>query len=315
MILPHIIPNLFDKDSSPRNKILPGLSFVFPITVSLVVALVNPNGVNGILYLVKSYGNARMFSQINELQAPRTASFAGFFVIAASVILSLYVYKNFHSIFTKQLDISKIYMFVGVLLLAMLHLRNLWTLLFGIVPVLSELLSKKTILNDETYMALSTKPRLISGNLKNCIGYCFLCMFLITGSVYIFYGSIPNKAASLPIDAVSYLNSLYNDKEDIVLFNEFNTGGYLEWCGYNVYIDARPELFQKKVNGVADVADEYYAVKSGECDYDAFTNKYNFTHVLVDNNSYFSMYLSFSDEYISVSKDDNYTLFERINFK
>jgi hypothetical protein len=116
-----------------------------------------------------------------------------------------------------------------------------------------------------------------------------------------------------PMEAVDYLDTY--DKDDVVLYTEFNNGAYCEFRGYRVYIDGRPELFSKKLNGKDDVLDEYCQITNGKADIGEFIQKYNFTHLIVSDKSIVSGYLKGNDAYIIVVEGKEYCLFEKKGFR
>ena len=77
-------------------------------------------------------------------------------------------------------------------------------------------------------------------------------------------------------------------------------------------MDARPELFAKKINGKEDVAKEYLKVYEGNADYASFTEKYGFTHLLLEKNGIFYYYMKRNEDtnYHVVAEDKYYILYE-----
>ena len=110
---------------------------------------------------------------------------------------------------------------------------------------------------------------------------------------------------------VEYLDSL--DKDNIILYTEFNNGAYFELAGYKVYIDARPELFMKKINNKEDIYTEYIDVVNGKTDVREFISKYNFTHLVTNNLSITGIYLKYSDDYRLIVENELYSLYEKIS--
>ena len=88
----------------------------------------------------------------------------------------------------------------------------------------------------------------------------------------------------------------------------------MEFHGYKVYLDARPELFQKKINGKEDVYTEYLELTNFE-NLEKFVNKYNFSHILVYETDMLAVYLQGLDDYEIVVDGDRYYLFEKITKK
>ena len=89
---------------------------------------------------------------------------------------------------------------------------------------------------------------------------------------------------------VSFLDKNEN-KENIILYTDYDTGSYLEWKKYKVYIDPRAEVFIKRNNKRKDIFKEYYYLQYKVFDIDKFVANYNFTHFIVNDNDRLYSYL------------------------
>ena len=149
--------------------------------------------------------------------------------------------------------------------------------------------------------------------------YRILALIYTFGAVSIFLiifpGMTPRNTVDSqlsPVKAVEYLDDLSDsEKENMVLFTGFNNGAYLEWNGYKVYMDARPEIYCKNINGKEDIYDEYLEVLNGEIDFNEFLNKYQFTHLVVYE-TVFQTYLECNDNYEIVVDADEYKVFKKV---
>ena len=127
-----------------------------------------------------------------------------------------------------------------------------------------------------------------------------LCIF------YLFMNrSMDTSEAS---DAVDYLDTV---SSDIVLFADFDYGSYCEYRGYPSYIDSRAEVFFQSLNEKFDYFNEYYQLEHGRLSGANFTSKYAFTHILVQQGSYYDMYLRNDTNYEIVFHDSNFILYQR----
>lgn len=260
----------------------------------VIVGFVNPNGLNGIGYLVLSYGSATN-GRIAELEPPMMLSYYGMWVLLSFALLVLYVYTR-----KRNMDMTNFYMAAGTLVMAMLHMRNLWFLFFGATPLFLTML-------DGVQRKKHKERRVTAVSLiADFYGVC-----LVVALAFIFCGTISVDIEDdilSPVKAVEYLDS--HNKEDIVLYTGFNNGAYMEMNGYKVYMDARPELFQKKINGKEDIYSEYLNVINGLCDYEAFFDKYEFTHMIVEDGTVLSGFLRAYDGYREVVIGNGYVLYE-----
>ncbi len=68
---------------------------------------------------------------------------------------------------------------------------------------------------------------------------------------------------------------------DIILWNGFNSGAYVEYRGIRSYIDARPEVFApSNHHGEKSFIKEYFDTVNGDLYYKDIFNEYGMTHIL-----------------------------------
>lgn len=117
-----------------------------------------------------------------------------------------------------------------------------------------------------------------------------------------------------PSGLLDYIEKTGVDPQDVRLFNPFNIGGYLEWRGYKVFMDPRPELWAPGISGHGeDYYREYVDMMSNDDwtdrDFANFLAKYDFQYLIVENGTKISDYLkSFPTDYMSLLGTGDYTL-------
>lgn len=262
----------------------------------VLIGFLNPNGIRGMGYLVLSYGSANMANVISELKVPQITSTCGILCILAIILLIMYMHSHRNNI-----DFAKFYMAAGTIILAMMHYRDMWFLFFGMTPIILTLVKNFQLKNNKEFP--SAVPYLV-------LNVCHVLVIAVLGILLLNVGNLDVKDSNAtPIEALEYLDC--KSKDEIVLFTEFNNGAFMEFHDYKVYMDARPELFQKKINGKENVYTEYLLVYTGSADFEAFLNKYGFTHLIVLDGTAFSGYLSAHDGFDAVCDGNGYRLFER----
>lgn len=145
---------------------------------------------------------------------------------------------------------------------------------------------------------------------------------MLMGCIFINFGAdivstVKNNAAdaeTVEIDAameIAEKDAAQNNTE-IVLFNGFNSGGYLEFKGYKTYIDARADSFVVEANNDYDYLTEYESFVNGRIYYKTVIDKYGFTYLLVDNYSEKPLNTSLSrdSEYTVLYEGELYTLYK-----
>jgi hypothetical protein len=303
LILPFIFPGKLPKDfdraslkNFAKQWFLTWKWALLAIVGMLVCGFVNPNGINGMGYVFLSYGSATTNDLIMELQAPTFASGAGLIILVAMVLLALYLWVS-----KKKADSALVYMSLGTIVLAVMHMRNMWFLFFSIMPLLAHLL-------DYIYAKCSKVDRNVCNMKMNFVAaFVFL---LLSVPMVIFCPTDIKDSFVATVDAADYLDN--KNKDEIVLYTEFNNGAYMEFRGYKVYIDARPELFQKNINNKDNIYDEYLSVQMGNVGCRDFLEKYQFTHLIVSDGSILSGFMQACDEYEMVVDGEGYCLYELI---
>ena len=73
-------------------------------------------------------------------------------------------------------------------------------------------------------------------------------------------------------------------KDEIKLFSHHIQNNYFEWMEYKVYMDSRPEVYNKKLSGKEDLYATEVAVEKEMIDYQEFLERNKFTHVITTPN-------------------------------
>lgn len=263
-----------------------------------LVGFVNPNGIRGMSYLLLSYSSANTAKLIAELKSPEISSSIGILIILSIILLLGYLLK-----YKKNADMAKLYMAAGTIFLAMMHNRNMWFLFFGMTPIVLTLCGDVRIKMKTKEYASAVPYAILNG--------CYVLAAVVL-SIFVFnVGDLEvSDSNTTPVAAVEYLDNLDTPKENVVLFTGFNNGAFMEFHDYKVYIDARPELFQEKINGKKDIYTEYLRVYAGAADFEAFLEKYQFTHLIVMDGTAFAGFLQAHGDYVQVVDGNGYSLFE-----
>ncbi len=298
LILPYIIPQVEEISRRTLKSYLVRIWKVLAIILlMLAVGFLNPNGLKNMLYLFYSYREAEGFGVIQELMRVNIISFSGMGVLISCITCAFYIQKH-----KKNIDLCHLCLAVGMIILATMHLRNQYFLILGCIPILCD------VWNENIDKLWRQKTSLFIA-----IFIVILFVTMVVGFVYIIlFQNLYKETRVLdtsytPVEAADYLDK----KEDVVLYTTFNAGGYLEWRGNKVYIDARPELFSDTINQKEDVLEEYKEVYIGTINFDKFIEKYKFTHLIVDSSSILDIYLRYSNEYIPKIETKEYILYEK----
>ena len=301
VMLPYICPNIFTLFCDFKNAISVWWNtwkrVIFLIPVMILVGFINPNGLRGMGYVFLSYGTANSIA-ITELLSPMIATINGLRIILVLIVLMIYIFKN-----KRKVDSAPLYMTLGTLLLASMHLRNGWFLLFGSMPLLI------TLLNDVKFLDIK-KSNKFKNATKAIVALASVIIVLIVACTYTFHIT---DNAYYSINAANYLDQFKN-REDIIMYTEFNNGAYMEFRGYKVLIDARPELYAKKINGQKDLLSEWDKARRDVFYLETMIEQYGFSHMLVEDGSIVYGYMVNHSNYEPIIEGNGYVLYQKIGW-
>ena len=139
----------------------------------------------------------------------------------------------------------------------MLAKKNCWLLPICTVPVFT--LKENVVENYNK--EITTGQKYIIG-----IGAVVMLFFMYQVSSDLTYRPmLENEYAVIPHKAVEYLDQ-YN-KEDVRVFSHTLQNNFLEWNGYKVYMDSRPEVYNEKLSGGRDLYDDIVKIMQGTMDF------------------------------------------------
>ena len=294
-LLPYVFPPIktFATNFNKREyNIKPILAACIPMAL---VLFINPYGLDGILYLFNSYGEKLNSIGIAELQNVKIASLSG-----AMLIISLVFYVGCYMAKSRPLDAEIFYLFAGTFILGCVCYRNYYYAAIGFFMLIVDVLKNTNFEKIHDFINKQSKAVIMLAMLALAVTVCYA---VNTGA---------HRDADWvgePIAAVKYLDE--NAETGSAVYTEFNNGAFMEWAGYKVYIDARPELYLEKINNKEDVLDEfldvYYSLDREM--YSAFVQKYHFDYFLVTESSLMDAFLQCDEAYQVAVDGEGYRLY------
>lgn len=315
---------------------LPGVRNEFPLhkrwkgilvaTIAMTVSmLINPYGLEGVLYMVKSF-TARTFDYVHvvEVVPPEFLSSVGLVVIVGFA-LALFTYN------TKSLSSVSANMTLGILFMIVYASRNV---MFSALLLMFLLCDLSQWLSTLTWLAESVK----SSIKKNTLPVLLIGVFVFGGyCIDGFYMTFSDDAPTANSAIYDYV--MEHKGVSSRMFTGFNNGAYFEYKGFdNVYMDARPELYTKTFTGDKDILGDYakyclygYApvltkddIKQNKSEnitrdeFDDWFYSYDFDYIVVMPRveQALSVYMMFNDDYHLVdlhSGDTSTLLYEKNN--
>ena len=256
--------------------------------IMLLVGFINPYGYKAITFVFDSYNIPEINELVTEMMPITLEERTGKLMILSllgMVVLCNYFRKN-------KLDIRHILFLIGTALLGFMHDKCVVLFMFyaGYVAVfLLQSFSFKEIKNK--YLLSLYKGVVISS------AVCLLISFVFAGVVL--YKNYDFKSRS-NVEITDYILKNYN-KDEVILFTDYDYGGYTEFMGLKSYMDPRAELFNDKLNKKENIIREALLLDGADDSYyEKFIEKYNFTHLII--NSYLNNFIEY------MNKNDNYVL-------
>ena len=261
----------------------------------------------GALYLAYSFGPASDMPII-ELQSIDLLSQAGVIVVFLAVLGVVLAIRRGRG----RVDLQASILFAGTLILAFANRRNGWLFIVAAALFISPLLvspcadfsrfgksRKADALARKAYAAM---PVAVSAA-------CALCV--VTSVVLLSDGEQweVDDSPSTPVVAIDTLNDRIapERREDVSIFGSFDDGGYLEWFGYPVFMDPRPELWSSSVTGCEkDYAAEYARYLRGEVSAEEILNEYEIDYLITKDDTAMDAWCQEYDACIVLAEGDEY---------
>ena len=306
-------PNPFELITYMRNKqvrkcisllqelvLLPGVWLMV-----FVGGLINPYGLEGVLYLFRSRNAISLTSPfIKELISPSVLSLTQliFVLILVSFAYFFLWRADFHTV-----EPFLVYLSVGTVILAFLNFRNLWFM----VPAVSALYALFPCSEPDKNPRYSRLMALFV-LLVTVLGVLMVCGFD--------YGVEKDKRAHL--EAFPIIRNLAEEGEKLGkeyhIYTEFNTGAFVQYAAegshfVKTYIDARPELYYPDITRDKDLLTEWLSLYGG-IGIDTFLSEsgYDFEFFEVVRGSAVEMYLRYhGGSYRLIDETGYFCLYEK----
>ena len=226
-----------------------------PILVTMLfmilTGLINPYGINNLLYVFNSYGQNILEKTIKELQPLSFSSLFGKIHIFIILIIYILYFKS-----RKKIPIRYLLLLFGTTYLAFDTLRGVSLFIIGSFFPLVYLYKDIPNIDISKYI-----PKIIKVLITIILFIISLIIIFIPRNYY--------PDAKEPID---YLVNYYIIS-DIKLYTSFSDGSYAVYKGIKCSMDPRAEVFLKKNNHKFDIYKEYYDLQMGIIDYNEYIKK------------------------------------------
>jgi hypothetical protein len=262
------------------------------ILASIVASFINPYSYRAMIYIFSSYGNDSINRYVDEMSSPDFKNFSGVMIFA--LVLTIVLIYNYVQSATR---LRYALLTIGTLYMGLASGRSFsFFIIFGMAFLAYHLR------NINISSSIPPKRRaVLFGIAVFALGIGRISRLKDVGLLEENYK---------PVEAVQYiLKNVYPSK--LRLYNDYNTGGYLEFSGIRTFIDSRAEVFTKKLNGKRDIFQDYVDMLNGKLYYKDFASKYAFTHFLVYKDSLLDNCLRNDHNYNMLFHDKKYVLFDK----
>lgn len=279
-------------------KLKPILITIFFI---ILAGFINPYGIDAMGFIFKSYGIDIINEIVLEMNPLSMNSSLGKSALIIMLLLMVIIYLKKGL----KIDIRHFCFICGGIILGVMHVKCFSWYVFLIMYPIAYLLRDFKVIAISNIKLKKILLALYHGIVVGSVVFGTISLGLCLNYSYNNY-QFKHGILGINYEKITdYIVNNYN-KNDVVLYVDFNNGGYTEYRGLKSYIDGRAELFIKKFNGKSDIFNEYAELMNNEIEVDVFVSKYNFTHLIVDTNSDLEIYLSESDEYEMVYENTDY---------
>lgn len=284
----------------------PRLPLIAAMAAMAVSMLVNPYGIDGALYLVHSFDAASYGNYIEELKAlmPTTADFGIVFLAVVAVALLLVGGRG-----TRRIDLPLSACVLVLSYLGFQHVRNVWL----VVPFAFVLLCK-------ALPAASGRPSRVPVADLRWLGRLMATVTCVAAAVLVCLGASSlsggpvSDGSYTPMKGVDAIDRLVpeDERSSTGIFCTFEAGGYLEWRGYQVSMDARPELWEPGITGSPEhYYEDYVDMSTDGRDIADRLERAGCRFVIANSSGSVNSYLVSDEDYTCIETGKGYQVWQR----
>ncbi len=290
------------KGLSLADAAYPRLPILIALLACVAALFVNPYGIYGAGYVFLSFGAASYKDRINEMGSFIPAHSYMNVLNTALMFITTYVIGRMGA---KRVNLPLLLLAVIGMAGALAFVRNQW---------LSSLFCF-------AYLAWASR----GAHVKVFTGAVVarrvaLCIMIagVAGMAALMVKDAPELAdhptddAYTPVAAMDYLDSIGADKDTTKVFTFFNAGGYIEFRGYKVNVDPRPEIWNSSINGTGkDYYFEYVEMSMGNMAFNRYNDKHDFDVFIIDSGAGTDPYFQGNAQYVELLAGDGYRAYAK----
>lgn len=257
------------------------------LIIMFLVGFINPYGISAINYIFTSYGNHYINDLVMEMFSPTFNTLPGI-TIYVTIFLVFFAYIANRK---EKIKIRYFCLLLGTTVLALTSIKGFsFFIIASFFPLADYLKKNFRVYSDQFYYSRIFK-----------IKYVFIVIiFVFALGNYAFYQQVDFYATDVSKITQYLENEIKGDRTKLKIYTNYNNGGFLEYKGFKVYLDARAEVFLKANNHKKDIIKEFYLLQHGELDIEQFLRLYDFDYLVVSKEDYLYRH------YFKTNKNKNY---------
>ncbi len=296
LMLPYILEALIHrhyKIKSPIIEIKNAIPYSIILIISFLFGFLNPYSYHNMLYSLVAENQKTLVDITTELHSPNFKDSTGIsiFILIMFIFLTYTFYKKGTSRF------RYILITIGMLYAGLSSIRSLNYFVMSAMPFLAYYLRN---------MKLPDFFKIYGKSLQIFLIFIFGMFAIIQNLFYL--PSINNRDDIKLKSAVNYIKSDSN-LTALRIYNEYETGGFLELNSIKPFIDSRAEVFVKALNKKESILEDYRDVLNGKLYYKSFIKKYKFEFFLVSKGTLLDTYIKEDIAYKLVYSDKYYCIY------
>lgn len=305
LVLPYfaeaVIYKLLKNKSNEKRKFI-----IEPINIKiLIIALlciilgstISPIGTYTYTYMFKNIGGLSS-EFIGELLPTDVINSVGMMVGITIIDVLILATKT-------KIKLSDLLLYFGLFVMAILAKRNqVFLYLIGMI-VIARIISNFFELYDKENI-LERTNKFCSRNMV--LFYISITLILVlSGNIGIRLHEEYINEKQYPVGAVNYVKKNL-DYKNLRVYNNFDYGSYLEFCGIPAFVDSRSEIFCKEFNNT-EILQDWLETRKGYKNYNETFEKYKIDYAIIENNEIINTYLSVDEKYERVYEDEEFSVY------
>ena len=236
------------------------------LIISCLCLFINPYGIDSILYIFRSLSDSIPMLSF-EMQKLSIENYGIIFIICI-LLLMVILYNH-----KEKINLRYLLLLLGSTALMLFSVKSTIFFIIGYIIFVADYIK-----NIDTEKILN-----------KIFGY-YEIMIPIVFFVFIIYRIVNLDNFTLDNYSIRYndcntngiIEAIKEDNDGKNVYSKFNIGGYLQFNGFNVYLNSGLEPFLYSNNKEKDIINEYQMLQFGRIDIKEFLDEYKFDYIIVD---------------------------------